>query len=167
MRELIVTIKFTKPCLGSVKKYTTDSASGRRWPYFVMPRTPEGSVRFEAHWWRSSMQFAASVLCRHQRAVRDIHFDIAVDGTASGEPKSYYKRYFDSKRFVRHEAFLAGDTVRVHCVVPTVISDDDLGSLMDIIGRFRGVSPYGPREYGFFTVVSVVRKNDNSETNGE
>lgn len=159
MRELTVRIKFTKPCLGNVKRYSVDTVSGRRWPYFVMPRTPSGQVRFEARWWRASLQFAANVLCAHQKAVREIRFDIAVDGSPSPELRSFYKRYFDAKRFVKHEAFHEGEIVGVNCVVPSSISDDDLWRLMDIVGRFRGISPFGPQEYGFFTVVSITRKH--------
>jgi hypothetical protein len=124
----------------------------------VLPRTPDGAVRFEARWWRANMLFAAQILCRHQSAVREIYFDICVDGSPRPELKDYYKRYLDSKRYMRHEAFLAGDTVNINCVVPNSISDQDFAELLRIAGRFKGISPFGPGEYGFFNVVTVKQK---------
>jgi hypothetical protein len=101
------------------------------------------------------MQFAAKILCRHISAVKQIQFDIAVEGTPRPEPGFYYKRYFDKKRYVKHEAFLAGDKIAVRCIVPNSIHDEDFAELLRIAGRFRGISPFGPGEYGFFSVVSV------------
>lgn len=152
MRELKVTLKFTKECLGNVKDFDRHKD---RWPWYKMPTTPDGSVRFESSWWRVNMSFAAEVLCRHHKAVEKIHFDLAVEGT----PDTWYKRYLDNKRFIRHQAFGVGSTIVVRCIVPDDISDDDFKQLMNLVGRFRGISPYGPREFGFFTVESVQRSS--------
>lgn len=157
MRELTVFIRFTKDCLGNVKKYLNDPKTGQKWPVFFLPRTPDGKVRLEAAWWKSNIRFAAEVLCKHQRVVDKIHFDISVEGIPH-PIKGFYKRYFDSKRYVKHEAFKEGDVIAVNCIVPSEISDDDFRSLMELVGRFRGISPYGPREFGFFTVEAINRR---------
>jgi len=120
MRELTVRIRFTSPSLGSVKGYQLAPGTGEKWPCFYMPRTPEGKVRFEATWWLSSLRFAADVLCAHQRAVSQVHFDIVVDG----QPRATkYKRYFSPRKYVKHEAFMEGDEIGINCVVPDEISD--------------------------------------------
>lgn len=157
MRELAVRIRFTKDCLGNVKKYVIDSNTGQKWPVFLFPRTPDGAVRFEANWFKASIRFAAEVLCRHHKAVEKIHFDIAIVSDYPPE-HNFYKRFFDSRRYVKHEAFRPGDVITVNCVVPSEISDEDFKSLMELVGRFKGVSPYGPREYGFFTVEAVTKR---------
>lgn len=159
MRELTVRIRFTKDCLGSVKKFVTEPATGQKWPVFYMPRTPDGHVRFESKWWQSSIRFAADVLNKHHRAVQQIHFDITVDGRPSSDLHSFVKRYFDTKKFVKHEAFREGSVVGINCIVPNEISDDDFWRLMDLVGRFKGISPFGPKEYGFFTVESITRRS--------
>jgi len=41
--------------------------------------------------------------------------------------------------------------------VPDTISDDDFWRLMEYAGRYFGISPCRPGEYGFFTVESVER----------
>jgi len=151
MRELTVRIKFTTACLGNIKK----QSAGDRWPSYLMPRTPDGRVRFEAQWWKHSLKFSAEVLCRHQRAVNDIHFDVSVDGKPDINPENFYRRYLDGKKFLKHEAFKEGDIIGVNCIVPSQIDDDDFWRLMDRVGRFKGISPFGPREYGFFVVESV------------
>jgi len=156
MRELTVRIKFTTACLGNVKRYMKQG--GKKWPCFYMPRTPDGAVRFETSWWKASMKFAAQVLGKHHKAVERIHFDVTIDGQPDHNPVNFHKRHFDSKKFVKHEAFPEGQVIGVNCIVPSEIPDDHFWQLMDLIGRFKGVSPFGPREYGFFVVESVNRK---------
>jgi hypothetical protein len=156
MRELTVRIKFTKDCLGNVKKYVAEG--GNKWPVFYMPRTPDGCVRFEAKWWQSNIRFAADVLSRHHKAVQKIHFDINVDGKPNPDVRLFYKRHFNSDKFVKHEAFKAGEIIGINCIVPSEITDDDFWRLMDLVGRFKGVSPFGPKEFGFFVVESVQRR---------
>ena len=154
MRELTVRIKFTTACLGNVKQHKP----GDKWPSFWMPKTPDGKVRFEAQWWKHSLKFSAQVLCRHQRAVNQIHFDVSVDGKPDRRSENFYRRYLDGKKFLKHEAFMEGDIIGLNCIVPSEIDDDDFWRLMDIVGRFKGISPFGPREYGFFVVESVNRR---------
>lgn len=155
MRELTVRIKFTKECLGDVRQKTEPNAEGKSWPCYYMPRTPDGSIRFEAGWWRSSLLFAANILGKHHRAVKNVHFDVLIDGRTRSDPEFLYRRYLESDRWILHEAFYPGDVIGVNCVVPDSISDDDFWKLMDLVGRYKGVSPFGPRRYGFFSVVAI------------
>jgi hypothetical protein len=97
------------------------------------------------------------VLGRHQDEVRKISWDIVVDGQVRNPcwHRLYYTNGSGRRRFVLHECFFPGQVVGINCVVPSVITDDDLWQLMQIVGRYRGISPWLHGEYGLFEVESV------------
>lgn len=148
MRELTVRLKFTKHSIGNVKR-----DNGR----FLLPRSPAGAVVFLASWHHANMRFAAQTLNRHQDEVAKICWDISVDGVVRKD--SWYRRYYHAsggrQRFVLHEAFCPGQVIGVNCVVPATVTDDDLWQLLTLAGRYRGLSPAKPGEYGHFEVVSI------------
>ena len=115
---------------------------------------PNGNVMFLATWWESLMRYAAKLLSRHQGAVKQIDWDPVVVGT----PREY-KRFYAQGRYTLHEAFYPGDTVVVHAVLPDEIDLSDFRELLDIVGRYKGISPYRQeRKYGTFDVITVDRK---------
>lgn len=150
MRELTSTIRFTKASLGDVKARQKEGS-------FLMPRNPQGSITFMATWHQSNMRFAAQVLGRHSDEIVRISWDIAVVGDA--RRGSWYRRYYQTTsgktRYASHECFEAGQQVGIRCVVPPAIGDDDFWQLMEIAGRYRGLSPYRPREFGFYEMVAL------------
>jgi hypothetical protein len=122
-------------------------------------RDPAGDkVIFLPTWWSSVLQKAASVLNRHHRDVRDIRFALEVDGQPRPLPADPFKRYYQNGRYSQHEAFFAGDTVGLNCVVPAAIDDDDFWRLMDAAGLYWGISPFQPGNFGFFKVKSLSRR---------
>ena len=149
MRELTVRIRFTRPALGSVK--------GRDDDRFHFMRTPDGHVVFLATWQQTNMRLAAQLLGRHQREVDKILWDVAVDVMLRAD--RWFRRYYTNgsgrKRYAEHEALLPGQIVGVNCVVPAEISDDDLWQLMTLAGRYKGLSPFRPGEFGHFVVESI------------
>lgn len=163
MRELTVRVRFTKDSLGNVKSKDSNA--------FLMPRSPQGRVTFLSSWHRANLRFASSLLGRHQDCVGDVCWDISVDGDVG--PDGWHRRYYQSgegrTRYALHEAFPAGSEVGIHCVVPAAISDDDFRNLLQAAGRYRGLSPYRPGEYGFFEVASIgprKRSGDAREAGG-
>ena len=161
MREVTVRIKFTKHCLGSVKR---DDRTGK----FYLPRDPNGSVVFLSTWHAANMRFAAKVFGRHQDEVSKIHWDIAVDGIVREGRDGWYRRYYivngaAKERYALHEAFVPGQIVGINCVVPSTITDGDFWQLMEIAGRYRGLSPSKPGEYGHFEVVSIRPRRTQAE----
>jgi len=154
MRELTVRIKFTKACLGNVKRHLQKDE--KTWPCYYLPRNPDGEIRFEATWWKSSLRFASEILGRHHKTVNKIQFDVIVDGRPDTNSANFYRRYMDNRRYVKHEAFKEGDLIGVNCVVPSNISDDDFWKLMTYVGQYRGISPFGHKEYGQFVVESIT-----------
>jgi len=159
MRELTVRIKFTSPCLGNAKKFHNIRVQGKRKKrtYFVHLRNPSNCVMFLPTWWQAIMRNAADVLSRHQQEVKGIRFALEVDGQPRPIPEQLFNRYYDENRYSRHEAFMAGDTIGVTCVVPDQISDDDFWRLMQYAGKFYGISPCRPGEFGFFTVEKMEK----------
>ncbi len=149
MREVTVRVKFTKHSLGSVKR-----ENGK----FFMPRNPAGDVTFLASWHLANMRIAAQLLGRHQDEVSKILWDIAVDGKVQRD--SWFRRYYtvagsSRQRYALHESFVPGQTVSINCVVPAAITDDDLWQLMSLAGRYKGLSPAKPGDFGHFEVVSI------------
>lgn len=148
MRELTVRIRFVTPALGNVK----DAATGR----FLLPRSPRGAVVFMATWHRQNLQFAARTVGRHQSEVGRIGWDVEVDGVVARD--SWHRIYYTAgrrTRYVLYESFTVGQEVGLHCVVPDAVGDDDLAALLTVAGRYRGLSPHRPGEYGRFEVAAV------------
>jgi hypothetical protein len=111
------------------------------------------------------MRYAAQLLGRHQNAVADIQWDINVDGSEGKGDNRFYKRYYTQsgkRRRVLHEQIPAGAVIGINCVVPSVISDDDLLELMRIAGQYRGISPWIPNgDWGRFEVESIRPRRNN------
>jgi hypothetical protein len=153
MRELAVRIQFTKHCLGNVKKFHWEK--GKKRYFFLLPRSPEGRVIFLATWWTAVLIKAAEVLCHFQDDVRSVKFSLEVDGLPRPVPEEFYRRFYEGERFSKHEAFFPGDCIGLTCIVPSTISDENFQRLMTIVGKYYGISPARPNEYGYFTVLSV------------
>jgi hypothetical protein len=88
----------------------------------------------------------------------DILWDDSVDGELGH--KHWYRRWFTSPgsnkpRYAQHEAFMPGQIVGIHCMLPVSIPDADLAALMTVAGRYIGLSPWRPGSFGKFVVESV------------
>jgi len=84
---------------------------------------------------------------------------VEVIETVGGERVStlqgHFHRYYAEERFVKHEAFFPGTIIGLRCIVPQAINDDDFRRLMELAGKYCGISPGCPNEYGFFSVESI------------
>ena len=151
MRELTVRIRFTLPCLGNVRA----KKSGK----YFLPKNPAKQVTFMATWHEANLKFAAQVLGRHQDEVGKILWDIVVDGRVphgeAGRHRRYYTGGNKKRRYSQHECFPAGYVVGLNCVVPVAITDDDVIALMNLAGKYKGLSPWKPGEFGHFEVESI------------
>jgi hypothetical protein len=147
VRDVIVSIRFCSPCLGNV---ALQDGSGR----YALPRDRLGRVIFLPSWHLANMSFASTLLGRHQDAVRDIYWQLPVEGETRWW-KLYRTGANGRRRFGEHEAFAPGTEVRLACRLPQAIGLDDFRSLMALAGGKRGLSPWKPGRYGFFEVVGV------------
>ncbi|MCV5968496.1 hypothetical protein, partial [Lactococcus petauri] len=59
------------------------------------------------------------------------------------------------RRFAQHEALFPGAEVSINVCLPDEISDDDFIRFQSKAGQYRGLSPWGPGEFGFYEVVSL------------
>lgn len=157
MREFAVRIRFKTVCLGNVRG---KDPQGR----LLLPRDREGNVMFLSSWHQANMKLAAQLLGRLQDEVGKILWDVVVDATVR---KDFHKRHYFSngrQRYVSHEALFPGQVVGINCAVPAAISESDLWQLMDRAGRYKGLSPFKPGEFGLFEVESIrPRRNVEPE----
>lgn len=110
-----------------------------------------GEVLYLQSWWRSSLGYAAQALCRHQKLIDKIQADPVARGTVS-----VYQRYYNPTSFKEHEAFLAGSEVEFRFMLPRKMSLEAFRELLEIAGKYAGISPYGyKQDFGRFTVVDV------------
>lgn len=150
MRELTIRIRFTRDCLGNVQE---KNGRGR----FLLPRTPDGHIMFLSTWHTQNMRLAAKLLGRYQNDVDKIFWDVAVDGNPGS--LNWYKRYYPGnngrQRYALHESLRSGSCISINCAVPSTIPDDGIIQLMRLAGRYKGLSPFHPGEFGQFDVESV------------
>jgi hypothetical protein len=151
MLECVAQLRFTGHCLGNRK--VEDGT-------FVFVKNPEGKVLFPAAWHHANMRFAAQVLNRYHREVKGVCWDPVVGGSLREEPWYRYYREFDGKRmrYTVHEAFFVGDVIELQVTLPPNLSTDDFMRLLVTAGKYKGLSPFKPGEFGHFSVVEVRRR---------
>ena len=155
MKELVTKLRFTAPCLGKIK--INRLAHGKPQHFYLLPRNPvTKKVMFHRQWWLAILKKAADILCRHQSEVHNIRFVLDVEGEPSPIPQRFYKLHINSKRYSKHEAFFPGSEIAVTCIIPDAIPEEDFLKLMQYAGRYYGISPAFPGDYGFFEVVSIT-----------
>jgi hypothetical protein len=56
-----------------------------------------------------------------------------------------------------HEAFQPGDTIVISCVIPDEITTEDFEHLLEIVGKYKGFSPFNntTEHYGTFEIISI------------
>jgi hypothetical protein len=153
VREVRVQIQFVTPCLGADKR-TRD----RLGTVFCFPRAHDGRVMFQQSWWRSIMTYAASMRNIPASFIKQVNWSPWVDGS----PRLWQRYIIDPSRpndgrrvYAQHEAFLPEKVVGIECVVPPSLSLDVFRGLLEVAGKYRGISPYKPGEYGRFSVADL------------
>ncbi len=147
MRELTVKIQFTNPSLGNQK-----GPNGR----YTFQRSLDNKILFLPTWHYSNMVLAADMLGRHQETVKKICWDIEID--AKLHPNCFARHYYPKtnngkERWSVHESLKTGQTIGLNCIVPSEIDDADFWSLLQIAGKYKGLSPWQPGQYGHYQVV--------------
>lgn len=141
MQEVMTKLRFNQPCLGNVRKKDQNE----------MLKDAEGRVLFLPTWWQAVALFAAKVCNKHQELVKQICWDPVVEGL----PK-HFRRYYEPGKFTVHEAFLPGDVIRIHAVLPDGLPAADFKEILEVAGRYQGICPYKPeRKMGTFEVLEV------------
>ena len=154
MHEVIVKLRFNRVCLGAAKRRRHGQV------YFGFDRDPAGRVMFMPAAWLGVMRYAAKLANKHHSVVQKIDWCPVIEGT----PRNDWRRTIvtqnggDSRsHYAVHEAFQPGDTIVVSCVVPEEITTDDFERLLEIVGKYKGFSPFNntTEHYGTFEVISI------------
>lgn len=136
-----VKLRFITPCLGNVREEGCDR----------MIKDQEGNVVFMQSWWRGCLRYGAKALNRLYKEVDQVQASPIVTGALS-----LFKRYYSSDKFTYHESFAAGDVITVSFCLPDKVNPNAFKELLEVGGKYVGISPYGYRaDYGRFAVVSV------------
>jgi len=146
MVEVVVTLRFVTPCLGGRRAKELGQPD-------TMSRDRDGHVIFQQNWWNSLLSYGAQAFSKHQSRVREIRWDPIVDGSTE-----IYERYWTGTEHTDHEAFPAGSEIGVRAMLPSKFSINDFKKILEIGGKYKGISPYGYDDgYGRFEVVEVRR----------
>ena len=155
MQEVTIRLRFTQPCLGFAKKPVRRGKG----VIYRMPRDSQGRIQFLPSWWRENLEFAAKVVGRHGKSAKSVAWAAPVDG-----PLKEWKRIVTPgngkkrARYALHEAFRPGTEIRVNAVLPKDIGIDAFTNLLEVMGTYKGISPFRKEgeTYGTFDVVSVL-----------
>lgn len=140
-----VKLRFITPCLGNVRERECDR----------MIKDAEGNVVFMQSWWRGCLKYGAKALNHFFSEVDQVQANPIVTGTLS-----LFKRFYAPERFTYHECFAAGAVISVSFCLPDRISSEAFRELLEVGGKYVGISPYGYRaDFGRFTVLAVDPDN--------
>ena len=114
-------------------------------------KTESGELIFQQPWWHSA--FASAI-----DGVDDLRHikpsDICMDLQVVAATELYKRRY--QKRFRVHEAIMPGTKVTFNAIVSDRVSESNLRMLIDRVGRFIGLSPFGHRlGFGKFKLLDL------------
>ena len=115
-------------------------------------RDVDNRIVFQQCWFHSA--FCRAIELAHMRGVKAA--DIQMDLTFDAVTQPYRRRYGDSC-FRTHEAIMPGTRVTFNAVVADSVTENMLRILLERMGKFVGLSPYGFKlGYGKFSVVKVT-----------
>lgn len=144
MNTITFTVEFLQPSLASG---TRDDDISK------FPRSKDGKIIFQDAWWHSAISAALhGTLEAENISPSDIRIDpeISVD-------TELYKRRYNGTMERKHECIPAGATITLRAAVASNVSLKDFHTIMDRLGRFIGISPFGYRlGYGKFKIVGGI-----------
>lgn len=155
MQEIAIKLRFNRPCLGSAKR------KKRGQVVFGFDRDAANRVMFLPSAWLGVMRYAAKLANKHHSAVQKIDWCPIVEGS----PRNDWRRTIVSNNkgdvrthYAVHEAFPPGDTILLSAILPDEISIADFERLLEIVGKYKGFSPFNnaTEHYGTFEIISIV-----------
>lgn len=143
MKDVILTLEFVTHCLANGR--------GPGMGQDVFQRDSEGRLVWQQSWWYSA--FAQSINLARVRGIKpgDIHMNLSVQA----DTEIYTRRYGDNK-YRTHEAIMPGTIVKFEAVVADHVTESSLKLILDRMGKYVGLSPYGYKlGYGKFNVAKI------------
>jgi hypothetical protein len=119
----------------------------------IFRRASDDALIFQQRWWHSAFASAIDSVddLRHIKP-GDICMDLLVKA-----PTEMYKRHYGGKRFRVHEAIMPGTVVEFSAIVGDRVTESNLKLLLQRVGRFIGISPFGHGlGFGNFRLLDVT-----------
>ena len=142
MKNGKIEVEFVTHCLSSGNR---DNVGDR----FI--KDGGGSIIWNQAWWYSALSKAVP-----DAGVKDVkagHFNFNPMVPAK---TSLYRRKYNGDKFRTHESILPGTRVCFEFVVPDHVTEAMVKCIMEYLGKYVGLSPYGYNlGYGKFNVTSV------------
>ena len=161
MNDFEITIRMTTPMLAnSLRPEDGDSAMDQ---FF---RNRDGRVTLRPQQVYSMLVAAQNLAPRDMPQVSAISLvgcDFGLELKTSIPSSRYEREYYcgDEPRIRVHESFDAGTEISFRISLMARCHADELQDLLEIAGRYVGLSPYGHKNgYGRFDVVSVKASAD-------
>ena len=119
---------------------------------------------FQQSWFYAAFNQALKIAKHRGIKPADIHMDLIVDAPTVMYERKYGEGREEQRRM--HETIPPGTLVTFEAVVADHLTESTLKDILDKMGRFVGLSPYGHNlGYGRFNVVSVeVASSDEGNT---
>jgi len=144
MKNASFTLEFVSHCLanGRTRDRNCDT----------FDRDGQGRLIWSYNWWYSALQKAVDGAKLSSPKPAQVNVCLTVEA-----PVSIYKRKIKDNWFRRHEAIDPGTKVTFSAVVDDSVTESSLRALLDWVGKFVGISPYGYNlGFGRFNVIEVV-----------
>jgi len=153
MKDATFTIEFVSHCLANGRDPKTKCD--------VFSKDSRGRLIWQTAWWHAAFQRAISEGRIHGIKPTQINVCLVVDAAVE-----IYHRRIEENWYRDHEAVCPGTKVKLSAVVDDGITETVLLALLERVGKFIGISPWGHHlGYGRFEVIDInvasgVKKQD-------
>jgi len=143
MKDARITIEFITHCLASGRQEKNG--------YDEFEKDNDGNIIWRQAWWYSALMKAIEL--SDIKNIKAAHFHFSPVVTAATE---IFKRKYGRDKFRTHEAIMPGTVVTFEAVVDAAVTESVASAVLDRMGKYIGLSPYGYNlGYGKFKVVKV------------
>lgn len=154
MKDVRFTVEFTQHVLAN--------GVGPDGSRDMFQRNADDKLVFQQSWWFSAFKRAIDMERIRGIKASEIYMDLFVDA-----PTEMFKRRYGRGNTRVHEAIMPGTRVEFNAVVDDRITESTLRALLERIGRFIGLSPYGHKlGYGHFQLIDLEVAASEPATRG-
>jgi len=152
MKDARFELEFTSHVLAN-----STNAQGQK-DYFQ--RDGDNNLIFQQSWFYAAFTKAIDLTRVKGVKANDISMDLTVKA-----PTQLYNRKYGEDNYREHEAIMPGTVVIFNAMVSDIITETTLRNLLEKMGTYIGLSPYGHNlGFGHFRVKSVtVAPSDAAE----
>jgi hypothetical protein len=144
VKDVRFTVEFTQHVLAN--------GTGPQGERDVFQRDGQNRLIFQQSWWYSAFRRAMEM--EHIRTIKpgDISMDLCVEAATE-----LYQRRYGRGEVRTHEAIMPGTKVTFNAVVDDSVTESTLRRILERMGRFVGLSPYGHKlGYGHFHLLELI-----------